>query len=221
MPDIVRAMPFYFAQAARGSLWVTRFQRQHGHGGFADGESCATRAPGSEKQIWLLPAVTVVLSGHGEPHDGGAGGLKHNPVGCPRLQNTTSSAWRRWKWHAAWWGTTHPELMAGAVTVEEGRVVAEGATAPDVWPHAWLALLARSRRGRALNALCDAGAVLHAGPQLAHARMRSPPRVSGVRGGRGAKDGSVSRIKATASEVLRAAGIEVITGVLGAASASI
>ena len=34
------------------------------------------------------------------------------------------------------WGTTHPNPMVGAVIVEDGRIVAEGATAPDGGPHA-------------------------------------------------------------------------------------
>ena len=47
------------------------------------------------------------------------------------------------------WGTTHPNPMVGAVIVEEGRVVSEGATAPDGGPHAErLALLACGRPPR-------------------------------------------------------------------------
>ena len=34
------------------------------------------------------------------------------------------------------WGTTHPNPMVGALIVEDGQVVAEGATAPDGGPHA-------------------------------------------------------------------------------------
>lgn len=53
------------------------------------------------------------------------------------------------------WGTTHPNPMVGAVLVEEGQIVGEGATAPDGGPHAErLALLARGKKPRA-------GAVLY------------------------------------------------------------
>ena len=40
------------------------------------------------------------------------------------------------------WGTTHPNPMVGAVIVENGEIVAEGATAPDGGPHAEKAALA-------------------------------------------------------------------------------
>ena len=40
------------------------------------------------------------------------------------------------------WGTTHPNPMVGAVVVEDGVIVAEGATAPDGGPHAEKAALA-------------------------------------------------------------------------------
>src|ERR1043166_3559882 len=47
------------------------------------------------------------------------------------------------------WGATHPNPMVGALIVEEGHVVAEGATAPDGGPHAErLALLARGKTPR-------------------------------------------------------------------------
>src|SRR5450755_714993 len=47
------------------------------------------------------------------------------------------------------WGSTHPNPMVGALIVEEGRIVAEGATAPDGGPHAErLALLARGKTPR-------------------------------------------------------------------------
>src|SRR5471030_3277322 len=47
------------------------------------------------------------------------------------------------------WGTTHPNPMVGALIVEEGRIVAEGATAPDGGPHAErLVLLARGKTPR-------------------------------------------------------------------------
>ena len=44
------------------------------------------------------------------------------------------------------WGATHPNPMVGAVIVEDGHIVGEGATAPDGGPHAErLALLARGK----------------------------------------------------------------------------
>ena len=47
------------------------------------------------------------------------------------------------------WGTTHPNPLVGALIVEEGRVVGEGATAPDGGPHAErLALHARGKPPR-------------------------------------------------------------------------
>ena len=47
------------------------------------------------------------------------------------------------------WGNTHPNPMVGALIVEDGHVVAEGATAADGGPHAErLALLARGKPPR-------------------------------------------------------------------------
>src|SRR5829696_5635460 len=47
------------------------------------------------------------------------------------------------------WGTTHPNPMVGALIVEDGHIVAEGATAEDGGPHAErLALLARGKTPR-------------------------------------------------------------------------
>ena len=111
------------------------------------------------------------------------------------------------------WGTTHPNPMVGALMVEDGVIVAEGVTAPDGGPHAErLALLARGkvprpgatfyvtlepcstpgRTGACTDAIIAAGikhvVVGATDPNPAHA-------------GRG-------------FEVLRAAGVEVITGVL-------
>lgn len=111
------------------------------------------------------------------------------------------------------WGTTAPNPMVGAVIVEDGRVVAEGATAPDGGPHA---------ERRALNALgrlpareatlyvtlepcCTAGrtgactdAIIAAGVKRVVVGATDPNPAHAGHG----------------FEVLRRAGIEVVTGVL-------
>src|SRR4051812_30002291 len=47
------------------------------------------------------------------------------------------------------WGTTHPNPKDGALIVEDGQIVGEGATAPAGGPHAErLALLARGKTPR-------------------------------------------------------------------------
>jgi len=111
------------------------------------------------------------------------------------------------------WGTTHPNPMVGAVIVEEGRVVAEGATAPDGGPHAErLALLARGKPPRP-------GATLYVTlePCCTHGRTGACTDAIIASG--------IKRVVAGATDpfpghqghgfaVLRAAGIEVITGVL-------
>ena len=52
------------------------------------------------------------------------------------------------------WGATHPNPMGGAVIVEEGRIMAEGSHAPDAGPHAErLALIALGHKPRANAAL--------------------------------------------------------------------
>jgi len=63
------------------------------------------------------------------------------------------------------WGTTHPNPMVGALIVEEGRIVAEGATAPDGGPHAErLALLQRGKPPRPEATMYVTGALLHPRP---------------------------------------------------------
>ncbi len=111
------------------------------------------------------------------------------------------------------WGTTHPNPMVGAVIVEDGQVVAEGATAPDGGPHAErLALLNRGKPPRP-------GAVLYVTlePCCTHGRTGACTDAiiaSGIkRVVVGATDPNPAH-RGHGFEVLRSAGIEVVTGVL-------
>ncbi len=111
------------------------------------------------------------------------------------------------------WGTTHPNPMVGAVIVEDGHIVAEGATAPDGGPHAErLALLARGKTPRP-------GATLYVTlePCSTHGRTGACTDAiiaSGIkRVVIGAADPNPSHA-GRGFDLLRAAGIEVITGVL-------
>jgi len=111
------------------------------------------------------------------------------------------------------WGTTHPNPMVGAVIVEEGRIVAEGATAPDGGPHAErLALLNRGKVPRP-------GATLYVTlePCCTHGRTGACTDAIVASGIKhvvvGAPDPNPEHA-GRGFDVLRAAGIEVITGVL-------
>ncbi len=111
------------------------------------------------------------------------------------------------------WGTTHPNPMVGAVIVEDGQVVAEGATAPDGGPHAErLALLNRGKPPRP-------GAILYVTlePCCTHGRTGACTDAiiaSGIkRVVVGATDPNPAH-RGHGFEVLRSAGIEVVTGVL-------
>jgi len=111
------------------------------------------------------------------------------------------------------WGTTHPNPMVGAVIVEDGHIVAEGATAPDGGPHAErLALLARGKPPRpgailytTLEPCCTAGrtgacteAIITAGIKQVVVGATDPNPAHAGHG----------------YEVLRAAWVDVTTGVL-------
>jgi len=111
------------------------------------------------------------------------------------------------------WGTTHPNPMVGALIVEDGHIVADGATAPDGGPHAErLALLARGKTPRP-------GATLYVTlePCSSHGRTGACTDAiiaSGIkRVVVGATDPNPHH-SGRAFEILRHAGIEVITGVL-------
>jgi diaminohydroxyphosphoribosylaminopyrimidine deaminase/5-amino-6-(5-phosphoribosylamino)uracil reductase len=111
------------------------------------------------------------------------------------------------------WGTTHPNPMVGAVIVENGQIVAEGATAPDGGPHAErLALLARGKPPRP-------GAVLYVTMEPCSTAGRTGACTDAIvaSGLRHVVVGATDPNPAHAGkgfEVLRAAGIEVTTGVL-------
>lgn len=111
------------------------------------------------------------------------------------------------------WGTTHPNPMVGAVIVEDGHIVAEGATAPDGGPHAErLALLARGKTPRP-------GATLYVTlePCSTHGRTGACTDAIVASGIKRVVVGATDPNPAHAGrgfDVLRAAGIEVIPGVL-------
>jgi diaminohydroxyphosphoribosylaminopyrimidine deaminase/5-amino-6-(5-phosphoribosylamino)uracil reductase len=111
------------------------------------------------------------------------------------------------------WGATHPNPMVGALIVEDGQIVAEGATAPDGGPHAErLALLARGKTPRP-------GATLYVTlePCSTHGRTGACTDAIIASGIKRVVVGATDPNPAHAGrgfEVLRAAGIEVVTGVL-------
>ncbi len=111
------------------------------------------------------------------------------------------------------WGATHPNPMVGALIVEEGRIVAEGATAPDGGPHAErLALLARGKAPRP-----DATMYLTLEPCSTEGRTGACTEAIIASGIKRVVVGATDPNPAHAGrgfDVLRAAGIEVVTGVL-------
>ena len=110
------------------------------------------------------------------------------------------------------WGNTHPNPMVGALIVEDGHIVAEGATAPDGGPHAErLALLNRGKTPRP-------GATLYVTlePCSTHGRTGACTDAIIASGIKRVVVGATDPNPAHAGrgfEVLRAAGIEVISGV--------
>jgi diaminohydroxyphosphoribosylaminopyrimidine deaminase/5-amino-6-(5-phosphoribosylamino)uracil reductase len=113
------------------------------------------------------------------------------------------------------WGTTHPNPMVGALIVEQGQVVGEGATAPDGGPHAErLALLARGKPPRP-------GAILYVTLEPCSTAGRTGACTDAIiaSGIKHVVVGATDPNPAHAGrgfEVLRAAGVEVTTGVLEA-----
>jgi diaminohydroxyphosphoribosylaminopyrimidine deaminase/5-amino-6-(5-phosphoribosylamino)uracil reductase len=111
------------------------------------------------------------------------------------------------------WGTTHPNPMVGALIVEDGQIVAEGATAPDGGPHAErLALLARGKPPRP-------GAIMYVTlePCSTHGRTGACTDAIIASGIKHVVVGATDPFPAHAGrgfEVLKAAGVQVTTGVL-------
>ena len=111
------------------------------------------------------------------------------------------------------WGNTHPNPMVGAVIVEEGHIVAEGATAPDGGPHAErLALLNRGKTPRP-------GATLYVTLEPCCTQGRTGACTDAIiaSGIKRVVVGATDPFPAHQGhgfEVLRAAGVEVISGVL-------
>lgn len=112
------------------------------------------------------------------------------------------------------WGTTHPNPMVGAVVVEEGAIVAEGATAPDGGPHAEKAALA------ALGRAARPGATLYVTLEPCCTEGRTGACTDSIlaAGIRKVVVGATDPNPAHAGRgftVLRERGVDVVTGVLG------
>ncbi len=111
------------------------------------------------------------------------------------------------------WGNTHPNPMVGAVIVEEGRVVAAGATAPDGGPHAEKQAL------QAYGGPPHAGTTLYVTLEPCSTEGRTGACTDAIiaSGIKRVVVGATDPNPAHAGRgfaVLRAAGIEVVTGVL-------
>jgi diaminohydroxyphosphoribosylaminopyrimidine deaminase/5-amino-6-(5-phosphoribosylamino)uracil reductase len=113
------------------------------------------------------------------------------------------------------WGTTHPNPMVGAIIVEAGEIVAEGFHAKAGEPHAEIMAL------RALGRKPAAGATLYVTLEPCCTHGRTPPCTEAIiaAGLKRVVVGATDPNPAHAGhgfEVLRAAGVEVVTGVLAA-----
>jgi diaminohydroxyphosphoribosylaminopyrimidine deaminase / 5-amino-6-(5-phosphoribosylamino)uracil reductase len=113
------------------------------------------------------------------------------------------------------WGCTHPNPMVGAVIVEDGRVVAEGFHRAAGEPHAEINAL------RALGRKPQAGATLYVTLEPCCTQGRTPPCTDAI------VEAGIARVVVGATdpnpahaghgyELLRAAGVEVVTGVRAA-----
>ncbi|HTL69226.1 MAG TPA: bifunctional diaminohydroxyphosphoribosylaminopyrimidine deaminase/5-amino-6-(5-phosphoribosylamino)uracil reductase RibD [Lacunisphaera sp.] len=111
------------------------------------------------------------------------------------------------------WGTTHPNPMVGALIVEDGIVVAEGHHQEAGGPHAEIQAL------RALGRPPHKGATLYVTLEPCSSHGRTPPCTDAI------VDAGITRVVAGATdpnpahggkgfEILRAGGVEVLTGVL-------
>lgn len=113
------------------------------------------------------------------------------------------------------WGDTHPNPLVGAVIVEDGVVVAEGFHAKAGQPHAEVNAL------RALGRKPRPGATLYCTLEPCCTHGRTPPCVEAI------VDAGLTKVVVGATdpnpahagkgfELLRAGGVEVVTGVLAA-----
>ena len=111
------------------------------------------------------------------------------------------------------WGTTHPNPMVGALIVEDGAVVAEGATAPAGGPHAEVTAL------RVLGRKPQPGAIMYVTLEPCCTLGRTPPCTDALiaagltRVVVGATDPNPAHV-GKGYALLREEGIDVITGVL-------
>lgn len=113
------------------------------------------------------------------------------------------------------WGDTHPNPMVGALIVEDGEVVAEGHHAKAGGPHAEVNAI------RALGRKPKAGATLYVTLEPCCTHGRTPPCTEAI------LEAGLTRVVVGATdpnpahaghgfELLRAGGVEVVTGVLAA-----
>ena len=111
------------------------------------------------------------------------------------------------------WGRTHPNPLVGAVIVEDGQVVAEGFHAQDGGPHAERVALA------ALGRAPRTGATIYVTLEPCSTHGRTGACCDAIR------ESGIRRVVVGATDpnpahegggfaMLRAAGVEVVTGVL-------